>query len=155
MRVADVEWVTLAEAARQLGVSVHAARRRVKAGTLAARQVPTRHGPMWEVCLDPGATVVEGSRESGAGVTHPRRNPDAAGVPELVGLVDRRQRENRDMAGLIGSLQTRMDVLLAQLDQAQRALEAPKPEPMDAEPAPEPEAPPAPATRPWWRRWFG
>jgi hypothetical protein len=149
---ADVEWVTLAEAARQLGVSVHAARRRVKAGTLAARQVPTRHGAMWEVCLDPGATVAEGSRESGAGVAQPRRDPDASGVSELVGLVDRLQRENRDMAGLVGSLQARLHMVEEQL---QLALEAPKEEPVAVEPTPAAEAVSAPAVRPWWRRWFG
>jgi len=45
----------------------------------------------------------------------------SAGIAELVGLVDRLQRENRDLAGMVGSLQQR----LVFADDRIRALEAP------------------------------
>jgi hypothetical protein len=152
----DTEWIPLDAAARQLGISIHAARRRVKSGTLAGRRTQTRYGLVWEVCLDDGATVAPDSRNGSAGVTSGLRTPDA-GVPggfvELVSLVDRLQRENRDMAGLIGSLQTRVEVLSGQLEQTQRALEAPKGEQTTPGPSAAVEPATEAQTRPWWRRW--
>jgi hypothetical protein len=47
----DGEWVRLAEAAQRLGASDSTLRRRIKRGQLDARQVPTQHGPTWEVWL--------------------------------------------------------------------------------------------------------
>ena len=44
-------WVTVAEAAPMLGVSIDTVRRRLKRGELQARLVHTQHGPTWEVCL--------------------------------------------------------------------------------------------------------
>ncbi len=49
--------------------------------------------------------------------------------------------------------QGRAETLADQLDQAQRAYQAPKPEPVTVEPTPAVEATPAPAVRPWWRFW--
>jgi excisionase family DNA binding protein len=51
--------------------------------------------------------------------------------------------------------QARAETLADQLDQAQRAYQAPKPETVTVEPTPEMEAVSAPAPRPWWRWWFG
>jgi hypothetical protein len=48
--------------------------------------------------------------------------------------------------------QARAEFLAGQLEQAQRALEAPKAEPAATEPTPATETVSEPATRPWWRR---
>jgi hypothetical protein len=81
---------------------------------------------------------------------------------ELVRLVDRLQRENRDLAGLVGSLQQR----LMFAEDRVRALEAPR-EPTPAQIAPQresdglpietaqqPSEPPQTGRRPWWLRWL-
>jgi len=78
----------------------------------------------------------------------------SSSMTELVRLVDRLQRENRDLAGLVGSLQERA----ANLD-AQLALPSPSPErPLERESdtatAEPPQRPPEPKRRPWWRRWL-
>src|SRR5690349_15461017 len=44
-------WVTIAEAAKHLGLSPDRVRRRLKAGEFEARQVATRYGPTWEIRL--------------------------------------------------------------------------------------------------------
>src|SRR4051794_11643436 len=45
------EWVSLAEAASQLGVSIQTLRRRIKDDQLQARKVDSPYGPAWEVSL--------------------------------------------------------------------------------------------------------
>jgi hypothetical protein len=45
-------WLTLAEGARRLGVSLDTLRRRVKRDQVEARKVPTRNGPAWRVRVD-------------------------------------------------------------------------------------------------------
>ena len=57
----SAEWLTLSEAAERLVISVDAVRRRMRRGDFQRRQVRTRHGLTWQVCLsprDPGATLV-------------------------------------------------------------------------------------------------
>ena len=44
-------------------------------------------------------------------------------------------------------------MLMAQVQQLQLALEAPKAEPVTVEPTPEPEAVSEPTARRWWRFW--
>lgn len=44
-------WLTLNQAASELGISVHSVRRRVRAGQVIARQVLTSRGPAWRVLL--------------------------------------------------------------------------------------------------------
>ena len=63
-------WISLADAAAALGLSVHAVRRRVRQGTLPARRVQTRYGPAWLVQLD-------GACDGRATVAPPSRDPDA------------------------------------------------------------------------------
>src|SRR5258708_5171025 len=57
---ADTAWLSLAEAAEQLGISVDAMRRRLRRGDYPQRRVRTRHGLIWQVQLVPaeaGATL--------------------------------------------------------------------------------------------------
>jgi hypothetical protein len=106
------EWLPLADAAPLLGVSVKTARRRLKAGELTSRQVATQHGQAYEVWVTRnGHTSTQTSTVNAVGT---QRVDDVTTV-ELVRLVDRLQRENRDLAGLVGSLQERNANLEAQL----------------------------------------
>src|SRR5689334_13165732 len=53
-------WLTLAEASTQLGISMDAARRRMRRGEFQRRQIRTRHGITWQVRLespDPGTSL--------------------------------------------------------------------------------------------------
>jgi hypothetical protein len=135
-------WLTLAEAGISLGCSVDTLRRRLKRGELEARQIPTRHGPAWQVRLGDMQGVVP---TVGGMPTQPADSP---GTVELVQLVGRLQQENRDLAGQVGFLQARLGMLEEQL-----ALEAPREQPAPPELQAEPETVSGPAPAPWWRRW--
>jgi len=128
-------WLSLAEAARALGISEKTARRRAKVGQLEARQVSTRHGPAWQVRV-PG-TVDTGGRVDPTGT-------QAATMLELVRLVG----DLQGKAEAAAMWQGRAEMLAAQLADARemiRALEAPGPVP----------SPTPPAVAGWWDRWQG
>jgi len=137
-------WLTLHAAADRLGISEKTARRRVKAGELEGRQVPTQHGPTWQVWVDSRvdgvaalSTVdVQGTLpDQGRQGTHGDQGPE---VLELVRLVNRLHDENRVLTEAATVWQARADILAHQLDQARgemRALQAPAPQ--DAHPWPQ------------------
>jgi len=118
--------ITLAEAAAVLGISKDAVRRRLRAGFLVGHRIDGPHGPTWCVHLD----GVPGMRHPGAApaptVAHPADTvaPPAENAA-LVELVGRLTQENRDLAGQVGYLQARAQIL----DEGVRALEAPKEQP--------------------------
>jgi len=74
-------------------------------------------------------------------------------MSELVNLLDKLQREKAELAAQNGFLQARLPPLQDQLERAQLALEAPKPEPVTVEPTPELEAAPEGEAKPWWKFW--
>jgi len=154
------EWLTLAEAAERLGISIYTVRRQAKRGELKARQVATRHGLAWQVSLGnlPGVAPTVSSTPNQAAESHI--------VPELLYLIERLQADYRASAERhqqqVMELSGRLGFMQAELQQAreQLALMAPKEEPpgnlsrrMTGFPAPEPEAAPGPAQKPWWRFW--
>jgi hypothetical protein len=51
MQATESTWLPIAEAARQLGVSIDTARRRAKRGELTAERRETPQGFTWWVCL--------------------------------------------------------------------------------------------------------
>jgi AraC-like DNA-binding protein len=131
-------WVSLKDAARQLGLSDKTIRRRVKAGTLQGRQAATPRGPAWEVWVDTAGTL------DGEG-TRPVQGPE---LLEALHLIERQQATIMELSGRVGYLQ-------AELTQARErilALEAPKVEPVDVEPTAADEGDSGPATRRWWHR---
>ena len=156
-------WVTLAEAAGLLGVSVDTIRRRLRKGAFEAQQVPTQHGPAWMVRLGDVPTVLP------TGSSTPRQD---ATTLELVHLVGRLQEENRNLAGQLGYVQAK----LHQAEDTIRALEAPRSHqtatdaretaeglglpsapsepPWEPSPAPMPILPQPNGGSPWWRRWW-
>jgi hypothetical protein len=77
-------WLPLTEAAVHLGLSRHQLRRRVRGGQIASRQVVTPHGPVYQVRVDPDATLASAARTG-----HDRHGDAMAAVPpplaELVG----------------------------------------------------------------------
>jgi hypothetical protein len=135
-------WYTLMEAAPVLGVSVDTVRRRLKRGELESRQVHTQHGPTWEVCLGIASTESQGAAQASAngaqGYAGGAAEGDAGpGMVQLVALVDRLQRENRDLAGQVGYLQACVQMH----EETIRTLTAPAELPTEAPGAPEPPEP--------------
>jgi excisionase family DNA binding protein len=137
-------WLTLAEAADRLGISIYTIRRQVKRGELKAEQVATRHGLAWRVSLSnlPGVAPTLSSE--------PNQVAQGQGLDslKLLEMLDERDRTIMELSGRLGFLQAE----LQQRDEQLKALQAPHAEPT-------PESPPgtaAPAEdRPrasWWRR---
>ena len=155
-------WVPLAEAARELQVSVDTLRRRLRKGELVGEQRPTPQGFVWWVCIDDAAYLGSAPGPHAAHLgTSPTQHAyaPAPGVVELVQLVSKLQADVVAKAEAAAMWQARAEVLASQLEQAQRALEAPK------EPDPSPGftgSPPAngtvevaqePPKRKRWRWW--
>ncbi len=69
------EDVTIPEAARRLGISRQAVRRRLKAGELTGRQVPRPQGHIWLIALPEGAGT---SRQVSTGADTYRHVPTGA-----------------------------------------------------------------------------
>jgi len=124
------EWVTIAEAAKRLGLSADRVRRRLKAGDFEARQVTTRYGPTWEIRLGDltqqdshaaGMAPTVRPRVAGPSKVGPTLAEDEAAAEEtpaaveLVRLVRHQQDQLTQLAGQVGFLQ-------AQLQQAQETL---------------------------------
>jgi hypothetical protein len=153
------QWLPLAEAAAELGLSRHALRRRVRAGQIASRQAQGPHGPAYEVLIDPSATVTPGVRHGDArngGATATVTPP----LAELVSLVRDLQADVVRHAATAALYQERCRVLEAQVEQL-RALPAPPPDvpadalraDSDAAGAQPVQEPARPRKRPWWRFW--
>lgn len=135
-------WITPGEAAGRLGVSEKTVRRRAKRGTLEARQVPTRFGPMWQVrpptVSPPSNTggVLEGA-------------PPAA---ELVRWLRDLQEENRNLAGQVGYLQAQLQERDTRL-LALTAGSTPETRTEDHQAASRAEVDSEHPRRPWWMVW--
>jgi hypothetical protein len=168
-------WLPLGEAARRLGVTPDAIRKRIPAGRARAR----KRGGRWLVWVTAAELAASGRPDepewaAGAGADEPEPGTGQTGIPggtgallaaaappssetelRLLGLVEKLQEENRNLAGQLGFRE-------AQLQQAHeriRLLE-PGPPPPDSAPGGEPEEPdepetgtPEPPARPWWRFW--
>jgi excisionase family DNA binding protein len=161
--------VSVQEAASALGCSEKTIRRRIKAGTLIAHQLPTSQGYEWRVHLDgandqptpspavqvngqhdqlPGdAAQVDVQTSERAGSLSPRPN-EGSNEPLLkaLGLVERLQRENMELAGRVGFLQAKLQTAEEQL----LSLASGPPARIDADP--EPVAASAPSAIPWLER---
>jgi hypothetical protein len=120
------EWVTIAEAAKRLGLSPDRVRRRLKAGEFEARRVDSRYGPTWEIRLSdlpPGDSTSPGVGPTAAPrvVIGPGVAPtlaaddDSPAAVELVRLVRHQQDQLTQLAGQVGFLQ-------AQLQQAHETI---------------------------------
>ena len=124
--------VTVAEAARLLGVSRRTIQRRIKAGELPTSDVAGRR-----------YVVLSDIELSGGVATMPMR-PDAT----------------RDETGEVGILRARLeevtnerDYLRQELTRAHTVLYAMQENKAISAPTQEPTDPPRPVQRPWWRFW--
>ncbi|MDP9357173.1 MAG: helix-turn-helix domain-containing protein [Chloroflexota bacterium] len=163
---------TITDAARLLGVSENAVRKRIRRGTLPAQ----KQGDRWLVAF-PGqaadyssATIDLASPTSGlaggqAAPTTGQASDLAAAITPLADLIERLTRENRELAEAATTWQMRAGILEQQLKQltagGDTPTDAPQASPFapgEAQPAnvaPDPSASPRPAHAPWWRRWLG
>ena len=165
-------WLPLGEAARRLGVTPDAIRKRIPAGRARAR----KRGGRWLVWVAAAELAASGRPDEPewaveVGADEPEPGTGQTGIPggtgtllaapqrssetelRLLGLVEKLQEENRNLAGQLGFRE-------AQLQQAHeriRLLEAGPAPAATPSPGGEPEEPetgkPEPPARPWWRFW--
>lgn len=89
--ITQAGWLTLDQAARALGVSVHAVRRRARAGEMSARQVLTDRGPSWRVLLKTDPDEVAYAQDvvdledirAAHRLAPPPASPDGPATPEM------------------------------------------------------------------------
>jgi excisionase family DNA binding protein len=122
-------YLSARQAANVCGVSERTIRNWVKAGKLSAEKSAgtfrINREQLDEVLAESARTSAAADRNRADSAYLPQTESADGSAPafiELVHLVDRLQRENRDLAGLVGSLQQR----LAFADDRIRMLEAPK-----------------------------
>jgi len=153
------DFVTIQVAAGRCKVAERTVRRWVAAGRVRTRpgrrgilvavedltRVAAESGQFEAESQDSPDSPVGGSDMPGTG----RLGPDVSVIGDALRLVEKLQEENRNLAGQVGYYQAQVEQLREQL-----ALPAPQPEPVATESTPAVEATPAPATRPWWRRFW-
>jgi hypothetical protein len=164
----EEHWLPLAEAARILGISVDAARRKVKSGALPAEKRETPQGGTWWVRLAPhGEPPPATLRQAPSGANSPAF-PDRD-LSSLVSLVERLQTQLLERTEAATLWQARAHMLEDRI----RALEAPRthvganltaqaPDPTTEPPEPPRRPDPFPAPippdeygrHPWWQRWW-
>lgn len=163
--------VSVQEAATTLGCSEKTIRRRIKAGTLRAHQLPTSQGYEWRVHLNgaadqapplptvqvsgqpdqvPGDAAQVDEQLPEAAAMPPPQQYEAANEPLLkaLGLVERLQRENMELAGRVGFLQAKLQTAEEQL----LTLAAGPLAPPVTDHEPTPITSPVEAPQPWWDR---
>jgi hypothetical protein len=155
-----------------LGVSLNTLRRKIASGEIRAERVSRPQGHVWRVHLD-------GQHETASTAQHADQHPEQDAGSTLQQPAVEIQRAEVMASFLTPLLQQAMQPLVDELSQARRqmveqaerlgavqaeltqakerilALEAPKAEPVAVEPAAADEGVSGPATRPWWRFWFG
>jgi len=150
--------ITIAELAELRGVSKDAARRLVRTGKVVAHQAPGTHGLTWCVHPDESPTLRQGSTIVVDPGAPPLHNPGTTVAPGsdltvLVALVDRLERDNRDLAASAAMWQERARVLADQL--ALPAPESPQAAPLAAESVPLAPTSAGSALAAWMRwRWL-
>jgi hypothetical protein len=143
-----VDRLTIQEAARALGISEGAVRKRVTRGTL--RHEKEQDGRIY-VYLDVGARRrVDGGQDEGV---DPNSNALTSQLRDEVAYL---RDENRRKDEIIMQQAMTMRQLTAALQEPTEAAETVEEEPEGAEPRPTPgEAQEGTQRRPWWRRVFG
>ncbi len=149
------------EAARALGISERAVRKRITAGTLAAE----KDGHAWVVFLPAGtgaAPTAEPEPGGGPGAAPDRRQAAPEAVPDLSPLVDLIDRQGAEIARLTEAAtvwqmrsrqaEERVLALEARVAEADAGEDAPLAAP-GAPGAPEPAGAAQSPSRPWWRFW--
>jgi hypothetical protein len=149
--------VTVDEAARHLGLTVDAVRKRVQRGQIAYEK--DKAGRV-RIILDEGETLQDESPDTTGQVA----GAHADLIEELRGRVHYLERVLEDEREARTEERRRHDTLMAQLMQRIPELEAPsegrespqtaREEPESTEPRPATGGTQEDAQRPWWRRWF-
>ena len=167
-------YVPIGRAAALLGLSGDVLRKRAASGSVRARKVDNR----WWVWVDGATPTVEVSQPEGPATppvpvpepdalapepepaTRPPEAADPPGAPappgreewrQLLGLVEKLQEENRNLAGQLGFVQAQRQALEERVKLLEAPPPEPEPEPVDVPPEPEPESLEG-ASRPWWGR---
>src|SRR4051794_19375914 len=93
VQIAEPEqpWLDLSEAAAILGIHVDTLRRKVKRGEVQSRQVPTQHGPKYQVCLGESPTLQ--STVDQMPMQEPSPVDESPTAVELIRLMEKMQEE--------------------------------------------------------------
>jgi|SRR5215212_4883140 len=152
----DSDGTTVADAARVLGISEGAVRKRVERGKLSAERTPDGR-----LLVFLGATTTDATHDT----THDRLRPSRGDrytrsledqVEYLRRQLERRDEELREHRRLLAGLIERVPELEAATQQEpSEAVETVGDESERAEPRPVAVEPQEPVQRPWWRRVFG
>ena len=138
--------MSVADAARRLGISEGGVRKRAQRGQIPHER--DERGRLW-VWLDPSETHRDWSRD----------RPDAS----LGQSRDELVAELRDRVAFLQRELERKDAIMLNMTEAMKALNPPRAEPPESAqprsdrdaPAESSEGPQTPLERPWWRRVFG
>jgi hypothetical protein len=158
------EWLNLADASHRMKVSIQTLRRRIKKRKIQSRQVDNPFGKSYEVWVDHDYTPeqegidLDYSSEQEEGVDKPSPKVGDPANLELIRLVDRLQRENRELveaatvwqarAGMLMEHLSHTQLQLTEAQQAIKVLEAPKVELKVGE-----SREVVIETKPWWKFW--
>jgi hypothetical protein len=148
------EWALLPRAAAHLGVSVHTLRRRIKRGELESRQVPSRHGPAYEVWVATPEPL-EAQAFSMDSQVHPRTpsqgNPYAGEASGFAVLVRDLVTENARL--LERAIRAEERLLALEAATVRQGVLGGQQEPERTLPSAENLSTHTPPRRPWWRFW--
>ncbi len=158
------EWLNLADASHRMKLSIQTLRRRIKKGKIQSRQVDNPFGKSYEVWVGHDYTPeqegidLDYSSEQEERVDRPSPEIGEPANLELVRLVDRLQRENRELVEAATVWQARAGMLMEQFSHTQlqlteaqqtiKMLEGPK-----VELNPEESREVLVETKPWWKIW--
>lgn len=130
----DIDRVPIAEAARRLGLSTEAIRKRIKRGSLDAQK--DEHGQWW-VLLPPDTA----GRDQDATSQRPDAGGDTVGQVDVLAVLQERIRQLEDERDYLRRVLA--DQTIAVQTMALRALPPPR----------EPAGGAAETPRPWWQFW--
>ncbi len=99
-------WLSLVEAARTFGVSEKTVRRRVKAGQLHGRQVPSPRGPAWQVWVP---TTVDGAGSQGRVDSRVDKPDDQAETSDMMSEVSDAGLAMLELVRLVSELQPKAE----------------------------------------------
>ena len=151
------EWLTLREAAGQMGCSVVTLRRAIRKGSVQARQVPGKHGPTWQVASSTLSTPL--SRLAGR-VDHPptAQGAEGSGLADLVAWARQLEADKSALQAQLAQMEHHyqqqvwhLECELAEAVERLKALAEPKVVELAAGPTSDDGAVSRPAAKRWWR----
>jgi excisionase family DNA binding protein len=149
----SLDRITTTEAARRLGITEGAVRKRAQRGKIPHER--DEDGRLW-VWLSPRETSRDSSRDK-PGPSRDTSQDDSSAilVSELRDRVHFLQRDLERKDAILLNMTEAMKAISPPTHEAETPSEAPGPPESASEPVPSTETPSEAERVPWWRRWFG